>query len=86
MCVTFFMNDKVLQNLFYILLQEVTFDTFDGIQDKREGNKFWVTPAFWNKITEAGKKRVVNFLVTSKTPDTEISLLKIGFNGGEEIR
>ena len=64
----------------------MTFNTFDGTQDKHFGSEFSVTPAFWNKVTGAGTKRVVNFHVTAKSNETQVQLLAININGGEEIR
>jgi hypothetical protein len=64
----------------------VTFNTFDGTQDKHLGSEFFVTPAFWNKVTGAGTKRIVNFHVTAKSNETEVKLISIHLNGGEEIR
>ena len=67
-------------------MQELIFETFDGTQDKIQGDQFSLTPTVWNKVTSAGIKRVVNFKVTSKTNETEIVLLSIYLNGGDEIR
>ena len=61
-------------------------DTFDGTLDKRQGSEFSISPAPWNQETSAGTKRVVHFKVTPKSNKTEIVLVSIKLNGGDEIR
>ena len=70
--------------MYFLDLQEVYFNTFDGVPDKHRGRTISVTPMPWNRASRAGTPRRVNFQVTTKSGDANIRLLSINLNGGED--